>query len=108
MKAWMTAAALASIMAAGTAQAGDVSWTVTIGSPRHTLPEPRVIYTPVPVIYTPVPVIYQPVVLTQPAYRIPPGHMKKWHKHSYKYGHKHDHDDGPRGHRGDRHGRDDD
>lgn len=125
MKAWMTvvaAAAVASTLATGAAFAGDVSWTVTVGSPR---PAPRVIYVPPPVIYQP-PVVYQPApvvyqrppvvylpapVVYQPAYpqvvyaqpvqyvqRIPPGHLKKWHKHAYKYGY----------HDGYRHGRHDD
>jgi hypothetical protein len=111
MKAWMGAAAaaltLASALAAGAAQAGDVSWSVTVGSPR---PAPRVIYAPPPVVYAPPPVVYEPVrvvyepvrvVYAQPAYRIPPGHAKHWYKHGYKYGYH----DGRKGHR---HGRDDD
>jgi hypothetical protein len=106
MKAWMALAAAAAALTAGSAQAGDVSWSVTIGSPR---PAPRVIYTPPPVIYTPPPVVYAPapvvyqpayqqVVYAQPVHRIPPGHLKKWHKHGYKYGYAH----------GYRHGRHDD
>ncbi len=110
MKAWMAAAALAALTM-NAAQAGDVSWTVTVGSPQ-----PRVIYAPPPVIYTPPPVmyypapvvyqqvyqpVYQPVVYAQPVQyvqRIPPGHLKKWHKHGYKYGYA----------QGYRHGRHDD
>ncbi len=98
MKAWMTAAIAATatmtLLAAGAAQANDVSWTITVGSPR---PAPRVIYAPPPVIYQPPPVAYypvyqpapvvvQPVVYAQPGYHIPPGHSKKWHKKAYKYG----------------------
>ena len=79
MKAWMASAAMAATLAAGAAQAGDVSWSVTVGSPR---PAPRVIYAPPPVVYQPV---YQSVVYTQPVYAIPPGHLKKWHKHSHRY-----------------------
>ncbi len=101
MKAWMIAAAAATVLVAGAAQAGDVNWSATVGSPQHA---PRVIYAPPPVIYQPpqvayypvyhpVPVVYQqvyqPVVYAQPVQyvqRIPPGHMKKWHKHGHKYG----------------------
>ena len=97
MKAWTTAAIAAIALASGAAQANDVSWTITVGSPR---PAPRVIYAPPPVIYQPppvayypvyqsAPVVYQPVVYAQPVQyvqRIPPGHLKKWHKHAYKYG----------------------
>jgi hypothetical protein len=112
MKAWMGTAAMAamaaSVLTAGAAQAGDVSWTVTVGSPR---PAPRVIYAPPPVIYAPPPVVYvpqpvvyqpvyQPVVYAQPVYRIPPGHLKHWHKHGYKYGYGYQ--------QGYRHGRHDD
>ena len=100
MKAWMTAAAAAIALTTGAAQANDVSWTITVGSPR---PAPRVIYAPPPVIYQPPPVVYhpapvvyqpvyQPVVYAQPVQyvqRIPPGHLKKWHKHGYKYGYGH-------------------
>ncbi len=93
MKAWMASAAMAATLAAGAAQAGDVSWTVTVGSPR---PVPRVIYAPPPVVYAPPPVVYhpapvvyqpvyQPVVYAQPVYAIPPGHLKKWHKHGHRY-----------------------
>jgi hypothetical protein len=102
MKAWMAAANLsilaATALAAGAAQAGDVSWTVTVGSPR---PAPRVIYAPPPVVYAPPQVVYhpapvvyqrvyqpvyQPVVYTQPGYYIPPGHAKHWKKHGRKHG----------------------
>ncbi len=86
MKAWMTAAVAATALTAGAAFAGDVSWTVTVGSPR---PAPRVIYAPPPVVYAPPPVVYQrvyqPVVYAQPVYAIPPGHLKKWHKHGHRY-----------------------
>jgi hypothetical protein len=93
MKAWMAMAAAAAALTAGAAQAGDVSWSVTIGSPR---PAPKVIYTPPPVVYTPAPVVYTPapvvvqpvyqqVVYAQPVHRIPPGHLKKWHKHGHRY-----------------------
>lgn len=103
MKAWMTAAIAATALATGAAQANDISWTITVGSPR---PAPRVIYQPPPVayypVYQPAPVVvqpvYQPVVYAQPVYRIPPGHLKKWHKHGYKYGYA----------QGYRHGRHDD
>ncbi|TAG25860.1 MAG: hypothetical protein EAZ37_11480 [Burkholderiales bacterium] len=96
MKAWMAAASAAMALTTGVAHAGDVNWSVTIGSPR---PAPRVIYAPPPVVYAPPPVVYHPapvvyqpvyqpvpVVYAQPVYRIPPGHLKKWHKHGYKYG----------------------
>lgn len=94
MKAWMTAAAAATVLAAGAAQAGDVSWTVTVGSPR---PAPRVIYAPPPVIYQPPPVAYYPVyqpvpVVYQPVYAVPPGHWKHGDKHAkkaYKHAYKH-------------------
>jgi hypothetical protein len=89
MKAWMATAAVAAALTAGAAQAGDVSWSVTIGSPQ---PAPRVIYTPPPVVhapppvvYHPAPVVYQPVVYGQPVYAIPKGHLKKWHKHGHRY-----------------------
>lgn len=82
MKAWMATATVAAALTAGAAQAGDVSWSVTIGSPR---PAPRVIYTPAPVVYHPAPVVVQQVV--QPVYRVPPGHAKKWHKHGHRYQH---------------------
>jgi hypothetical protein len=111
MKAWMTMAVATAALAAGAAQASDVSWSVTIGSPR---PAPRVIYTPPPVIYSPPPVVYTqapvvyhpaPVVVqqvVQPVYRVPPGHAKHWKKHAYKHGYHHGY------HQGYRHGRDDD
>ena len=101
MKAWMTLVIAATALTAGIAQASDVSWTITVGSPR---PAPRVVYAPPPVVYAPPPVayypvyhpapvvvqpVYQPVVYAQPVQyiqRIPPGHLKKWHKHGYKYG----------------------
>jgi hypothetical protein len=92
MKAWIASAAVVAALTTGAAQAGDVSWSVTVSSPRTA---PQVIYTPPPVIYQPV---YQPVVYAQPVYRIPPGHMKKGHKHGYKYGYA----------QGYRHGRHDD
>jgi hypothetical protein len=89
MKAWMALAAAAAALTAGAAQAGDVSWSVTIGSPR---PAPKVIYAPPPVVYSPAPVVYAPapvvyqhVVYAQPVHRIPPGHLKKWHKHGHRY-----------------------
>jgi hypothetical protein len=107
MKAWMKAASVsvfaAAALAAGAAQANDVSWTVTIGSPR---PAPRVIYAPPPVVYSPPPVVYYPapvvyqpvyplvyqpvpvVYSAAPLYRIPPGHAKHWKKHGYKYGYQ--------------------
>lgn len=109
MKAWMATATVAAALTAGAAQAGDVSWSVTIGSPR---PAPRVIYTPPPVVYTPPPVVYTPapvvyhpapvVYSVAPVYRVPPGHAKKWHKHAYKHGYQHGY------YQGYRHGRDDD
>jgi hypothetical protein len=83
MKAWIAVAAVAALTM-NAAQAGDVSWTVTVGSPQ-----PRVIYTPPPVIYSPPPVVYHPapVVYSQaaPVYYVPPGHAKKWHKHQHRY-----------------------
>ena len=90
MKAWIAVAALAAV-SMNAAQAGNVSWTVTVGSPQ-----PRVIYTPPPVIYSPAPVIYSPqpvvyhpapVVYQQaaPVYYVSPGHAKKWHQHRYAY-----------------------
>jgi hypothetical protein len=106
MKAWMASTAMAAALTTGAAQAGDVSWSVTVGSPR---PAPRVIYTPPPVIYTPPPVVYHPapvvyapppviyaqprVIYTQPrvvyapapVYHVPPGHAKHWYKHHHKH-----------------------
>jgi hypothetical protein len=86
MKAWIAASAALMALATGAAQAGDVSWTVTVGSPR---PAPRVIYAPPAVIYAPPPVVYHPapVVYHQPApvYYVSPGHAKKWHKHQHRY-----------------------
>ena len=90
MKAWIAIAALAAV-SMNAAQAGNVSWTVTVGSPQ-----PRVIYTPPPVIYSPAPVIYSPqpvvyhpapVVYQQaaPVYYVSPGHAKKWHQHQHRY-----------------------
>jgi hypothetical protein len=110
MKAWMAAANLsifaATALTAGAAQAGDVSWTVTVGSPR---PAPRVIYAPPPVVYAPPQVVYAPppvVYYPAPAvyqpvpvvYHVPPGHWKhryKHAKHAYKHGYYHGyrHDD---------------
>lgn len=92
MKAQLAMAAITAASAAfasGAVQARDVSWSVTIGSP-HPAPRviyapPPVIYTPAPVVYTPAPVVYQQVVYAQPVYRIPPGHLKKWHKHGHRY-----------------------
>jgi hypothetical protein len=94
MKAWtklVSAGMFATAaLATGAAQANDVSWTVTIGSPR---PAPRVIYAPPPVVYQPPAVVYQPVYLpapvvysAAPVYRMPPGYAKHWKKHGYKYG----------------------
>jgi hypothetical protein len=97
MKAWMAMALATAALAAGAAQAGDVSWSVTIGSPR---PTPQVVYAPPKVIYTPAPVVVQQVV--QPVYRVPPGHAKHWKKHADKHGYHHGY------HQGYRHGRDDD
>jgi hypothetical protein len=108
MKAWMAVAALAAV-SMNAAQAGDVSWTVTVGSPqpRVIYAPPAVIYSPPPVIYTPPPVVYHPapVVYQQaaPVYYVSPGHAKKWHQHRYAYppaalvvvkgrGHRHHHD----------------
>jgi hypothetical protein len=118
MKAWMTAAVAATALAAGAAQASDVSWTITVGSPR---PAPRVIYAPPPVVYAPPPVVYQPAPVVvqrvyQPVYQpvyhaapvvyhMPPGHWKHGHKHAkhaYKHAYKHGY------YQGYRHGRDDD
>jgi hypothetical protein len=65
MKAWIASAAMAATLAAGAAQAGDVSWSVTVGSPR---PAPHVIYAPPPVVYAPPPVVYHPApVVYRPA-----------------------------------------
>jgi hypothetical protein len=87
MKAWMAAASVtvfaATAMATGAAQAGDVSWSVTVGSPR---PAPRVIYapppvvqmppavvyTPPPVVYAPAPVVYRPAPVMYPPVMYPP------------------------------------
>lgn len=87
MKAHIALAAVATVAAmfANTAQASDVSWSVTVGSPR---PEPRGVYAPPPVIYSPPPVVYAPVPLVYhaaPVYHVPPGHLKKWHKHRHRY-----------------------
>lgn len=88
MKAWIAMAAVATMagLSSTAAQAGDVSWSVTIGSPR---PAPRVIYAPPPVVYAPPPVVYAPApVVYAPApvvYQVPPGHLKKWHKHQHRY-----------------------
>jgi hypothetical protein len=95
----LAALATAAAMSANTALAGDVSWSVTIGSPR---PAPRVIYAPPPVVYSPPPVVYAPppvvyapapvvyhpapVYQAAPVYYVPPGHLKKWHKHQHRYG----------------------
>lgn len=113
MKAWMTAAAAAMTLTTGAAQANDVSWSVTIGSPR---PAPRVIYAPPPVVYAP-PVVYQPAPVVvhrvyqpvyQPVYQaapvvyhMPPGHWKHGHKHGWKHAYRHGY------HQGYRHGRHD-
>jgi hypothetical protein len=90
MKAWIAAASAVMALAAGSATAGDVSWTVTVGSPR---PAPRVIYAPPLVVYAPPQVVYQPVyqsvVYAQPAYAIPPGHWKHRHQHGWKHAYKH-------------------
>jgi hypothetical protein len=114
MKAWMTAAVAATALLAGAAQASDVSWTITVGSPRLA---PRVIYTPPPVVYAPPPVVYQtapvvvqrvyqPVVYSQPVvYHMPSGHWKHGHKHA-KHAYKHAYKNGY--YHGYRHGRDDD
>jgi hypothetical protein len=112
MKAWIAAAAFAATWVASAAQASDVSWTITVGSPR---PAPRVIYAPPPVIYQPPPVVYYPApvvyhptpVVAQPVYQqvvyaqpaqqvqhIPPGHLKKWRKHAYKHGYYDSYRDG--------------
>jgi hypothetical protein len=87
MKARMAMAVGLLGLFAGAAQAADVSWSVTIGSPR---PAPKVIYSPPPVVYTPAPVVYAPapVVYAAPTVvHVPPGHLKKWHKHAHRYPH---------------------
>ncbi|MBS7807158.1 hypothetical protein [Variovorax sp. PCZ-1] len=115
MKAWMTAVVATAALAAGAAQANDVSWTITVGSPR---PAPRVIYAPPPVVYSPAPVVYQPAPVVvqrvyqpvyQPVYQaapvvyhMPHGHWKHGHKHGWKHAYKHGY------HQGYRHGRHDD
>jgi hypothetical protein len=96
MKAWMAAAAAVITLASGAAHAGDVNWTVTVGSAR---PAPRVIYAPPAVVYHPVPVVYQPVYQpvpvvysAAPVYRVVPhGHAKHWRKHAYHQGYRHGH-----------------
>ncbi len=97
MKVWMAAAVAATALASGAVLANDVSWTVTIGSPR---PAPRVIYAPPPVVYSPPPVVYYPAPVVyqrvyQPLYQpvpvvyVHPGHAKHWKKHGYKHGYAH-------------------
>jgi hypothetical protein len=67
MKAYAMAAAsvaLVSGLLSTAAQANpDVSWSVTIGSPR---PAPRVVYAPPPVVYAPAPVVYAPAPVYAP------------------------------------------
>lgn len=106
MKAWMAVATAAMALASGAAQAGNVGWSVTVGSPR---PAPHVVYAPPPVVYAPPlvvhappPVVYRrapvvlqpgfqpvfppvPVMYGPPIYRMPPGHIKHLHQHAHRY-----------------------
>jgi hypothetical protein len=108
-KGWMRASALFGLVFAGSsvpmmAQASDVRWSVTIGSPGYHRPPPAVVYAPPPVVYHQAPqvvypapyVVYQaPVVVhprpvvSHPGYIVvaPPGHHdRRWKKHHWKNG----------------------
>ncbi len=95
MKAWIVAAATGLVLAAGAAQARDVTWSVTVGSPQPVFAPPRVIYAPPPVVYHPAPVVYAPppvvyravpvVYQPVPVYYGPPGHAKHWHKKHHRH-----------------------
>lgn len=87
------------IVAAPSALAGnpDVSWSITVGSPRHAAP----VYAPPPVVYVqPQPVYVQPrPVYVQPAtvvhygapvyvYKKDRHHKRHWkHRHHYRHHH---------------------
>lgn len=108
------AAATALAVTAGTAAAGDVSWSVTVGSPYgggyvHAPPPPVVYVEPRPVYVQPRPVYVQPrPVYVQPApvvrysppyhYVEAPGPRHHW-KHDRHHRHFHDRPRG-RGHHG--------
>jgi hypothetical protein len=90
---WLAAASLA--LAAPLAGAGDVSWSVSVGTPYPAAPvyvaPPPVVYAPQPVYVRPRPVYVQPATVVQygPTYYVEqPRHRK--HKH-WKHHHRHDH-----------------
>jgi hypothetical protein len=92
---WMAAAAL--VVAAPFAAAGDVSWSVSVGTPY-----PAPVYTPPPVVYVqPQPVYVRPQpVYVQPAtvvrygqpYYVEEVRYKKMKPHHWKH-HHHGYDD---------------
>ncbi|HET9644078.1 MAG TPA: hypothetical protein VFP68_12135 [Burkholderiaceae bacterium] len=69
---WLSLAVIATLFASGAAQAHDVSWSVSIGSPGYVSPAP-VYVAPAPVVYA-APVVYPPAVVVRPApvYAAPP------------------------------------
>ncbi len=85
-------AALAFMMAAPFAQAGDVSVGVTITGEILPGVYGRVDLAnrpPLPLLYEQPVIIVQPPprVIMEPVYlHVPPGHAKNWRKHCHKYG----------------------
>jgi uncharacterized protein YcfJ len=82
------ASALAALLVAAPAFAGDVGVSVTVGQPGFygridigDLPPPRLVYEK-PIVVTPAPrgVVVEPLYL-----RVPPGHARNWRRHCMEY-----------------------
>lgn len=80
--------ALWAITALAPARAADVGLSISIGDPRFfgrldlgAMPAPVLVY-PEPVV-----VVRRPQVAYAPIYlRVPPRHMRDWHRHCHRYG----------------------
>jgi hypothetical protein len=104
--------ALAGTLAAGTAQAGDVHWSIGVNLPVHPHVSVGVSSAP-PVVYRPVPV-YGPPVVYAPAPRVvyapAPVYARRApvyvHDQRWGHGHKHKHHRNDRRDRHDRHDHD--
>lgn len=91
-------------LATGTAQAGDVHWSIGISLPpigtvvsnAPVYHAPPVVYRPAPVYYQPAPVVYVPppprvVYQPVPVYYAPPVHYRPVPVVVYRKGHGHHH-----------------
>lgn len=91
---WLAATSLA--LAAPLAGAGDVSWSVSVGTPYPAAPvyvQPQPVYVqPQPVYVRPRPVYVQPATVVQygpPTYYVEEVRYRKHKRHHWKHHHHH-------------------